>query len=148
MRSKYAGAVLLAGVLVSACATTKPPSLRVQGLDFGKVGITGVSVDVAFMVRNVNPEPLLIERFEYELAVNGERLGRGYYAEPIRIDGFAEERVVSRFDVNFLNVPGTVKAVLDRDTARARARGKFYVRKGDSLQSLNFDDDAEVRIRR
>jgi len=148
MRSRQACFVLLSGVLVSACATTKPPSLRVQGLDFGKVGFTGVSVDVAFMVRNVNPEPLLIERFEYELAVNGERLGRGYYAEPLRIDGFGEERVVSRFDVNFLNVPGTVKAVLDQDKARARARGKFYVRKGDSLQSLSFDDDAEVRIRR
>jgi LEA14-like dessication related protein len=140
-------AVLLAAVLFQACATTKPPTLRVQGLDFGKVGFTGVSVDVAFMVRNVNPEPLMIERFEYELDVNGEHLGRGYYSEPIRIDGFKEERVVSRFDVNFLRVPGTVKAVIDSDNARARARGKFYVRKGDSLETLKFDNDAEVRIR-
>ena len=140
-------AVLLAAVLFQACATTKPPTLRVQGLDFGKVGFTGVSVDVAFMVRNVNSDPLMIERFEYELDVNGEHLGRGYYSEPIRIDGFKEERVVSRFDVNFLRVPGTVKAVIDSDTARARARGKFYVRKGDSLETLKFDNDAEVRIR-
>jgi LEA14-like dessication related protein len=147
MISKRIGAALLAAALLPACATTKPPSLRVQGLDFGKVGFTGVSVDVAFMVRNVNPEPLDIERFEYELDVNGEHLGRGYYADPIRIDGFKEERVVSRFDINFLRVPGTVKAVIDSDTARARARGKFYVRKGDSLQTLKFDNDAEVRIR-
>ena len=147
MNGNRMAAALLAAVLFQACATTKPPTLRVQGLDFGKVGFTGVSVDVAFMVRNVNPDPLMIERFEYELDVNGEHLGRGYYAEPIRIDGFKEERVVSRFDINFLRVPGTVKAVIDSDTARARARGKFYVRKGDSLETLKFDDDAEVRIR-
>ena len=147
MKGKRIGAVLLAAALSQACATTKAPTLRVQGLDFGKVGITGVSVDVAFMVRNVNPEPLMIERFEYELDVNGQRLGRGYYTDPLRIDGFREERVVSRFDVNFLRVPGTVRAVMDRDKARARARGKFYVRKGGSLQTLKFDNDAEVRIR-
>lgn len=147
MNVKRMGAALLAAALFQACATTKPPTLRVQGLDFGKVGFTGVSVDVAFMVRNVNPEPLMIERFEYELDVNGEHLGRGYYAEPLRIDGFQEERVVSRFDVNFLRVPGTVKAVIDSDKARARARGKFYVRKGGSLETLKFDNDAEVRIR-
>jgi LEA14-like dessication related protein len=147
MNGKRVGAALLTAALLQACATTKPPTLRVQGLDFGKVGFTGVSVDVAFMVRNVNADPLLIERFEYELDVNGEHLGRGYYSDPIRIDGFKEEQVVSRFDINFLRVPGTVKAVIDSDTARARARGKFYVRKGDSLETLKFDNDAEVRIR-
>jgi hypothetical protein len=36
---------------------------------------------------------------------------------------------------------------MDSDKARARARGKFYVRKGGSLQALKFDNDAEVRIR-
>jgi LEA14-like dessication related protein len=146
-RSTFA-AMVAALALSQGCATTKPPSLRVQGLDFGKVGITGVSVDVAFMVRNVNPETLLIERFEYELDLNGARLGRGYYADPVRIDGFKEERVVSRFDINFLSLPGSVKAILDSDRARARARGTFFVSKGGRLESLRFDSDAEVQLRR
>jgi LEA14-like dessication related protein len=137
---------LVAGSL-GGCATTKPPSMRVQALDFGKVGVTGVSVDVAFMLRNVNPEPLRIDRFEYDLELNGHRLGRGYYGEPIQIDGFKEERVVSRFDINFLSVPGTVRAVLDKDKARARAKGKFYVQQGGSQKTLKFDSDAEVRLR-
>jgi LEA14-like dessication related protein len=149
LRNATRAAALLAAIAVSqSCATTKPPTLRVQALDFGKIGITGVSVDVAFMVRNVNPEPLLIERFEYELDVNGARLGRGYYADPVNIDGFKEERVVSRFDVNLLNLPGSVKAVLHSDKARARARGTFFVRKGGGLEALKFDNDAEVQIRR
>ncbi len=149
LRSAVRAVTLWVAIAVSqSCATTKPPTLRVQALDFGKIGITGVSVDVAFMVRNVNPEPLLIERFEYELDVNGARLGRGYYADPVTIDGFKEARVVSRFDINFLNLPGSVKAVLDSDRARARARGTFFVRKGGGLESLKFDSDAEVQIRR
>jgi LEA14-like dessication related protein len=149
LRSAFRATALCAAIAVApSCATTKPPTLRVQALDFGKIGITGVSVDVAFMVRNVNPEPLLIERFEYELDVNGARLGRGYYAEPVSIDGFKEERVVSRFDINFLNLPGSVKAVLNSDRARAHARGTFFVRKGAGLESLKFDSDAEVQIRR
>lgn len=138
----------LAASLAQGCATTKPPTLRVQGLDFGKVGITGVSVDVAFMVRNVNPEALFIERFEYELDLNGAKLGRGFYGDPVQIEGFKEERVVSRFDINFLHLPGSVKAVLDSDKARARARGTFYVRKGGGVESLKFDSDAEVQLRR
>ncbi len=145
--SRFA-AMLIALHLSQGCATTKPPTLRVQGLDFGKVGITGVSVDVAFMVRNVNPEPLFIERFEYELDLNGARLGRGFYADPVQIEGFKEERVVSRFDVNFLSLPGSVKAILDSDRAHARARGTFYVRKGGGIESLHFDNDAEVQLRR
>jgi LEA14-like dessication related protein len=141
-------AVVVAGALAAACATARPPTLRVQALDFGRVGVTGAAVNVSFQVRNVNPEPLLIERFEYELEVNGHRLGHGYYPDPVRLDGFGEERVVSRFDLNFLRLPGAVKAVLEEDRARARARGRFFVRKGGSLEELKFDSDAEVRIGR
>jgi LEA14-like dessication related protein len=143
-----AAVVVLTGVASVACATARAPALRLQALDFGRVGVTGAAVNVSFLVRNVNPEPLLIERFEYELEVNGHRLGRGYYAEPIRLDAFGEERVVSRFDLNFFRLPGAVKAVLDEDRARARARGRFFVRRGRSLTELRFDTDAEVRIGR
>ncbi len=144
----WRGAVLVAAVVAGACATTRPPTLRVQALDVGHVGVTGAPVRVSFLVRNVNPEPLLIERFEYELEINGHRLGRGYYSEPVRLQGFGEERVVSRFDLNFFHLPGAVKAVLDEDRARARARGRFFVRRGRSLDELRFDSDAEVRIGR
>jgi LEA14-like dessication related protein len=133
---------------LAACASVKPPTLRVQGLGVGQVGITGANLHVTFAVRNPNPEDLLIERFEYELILNGHRLGRGYVSDPVDLKGFGEERVSSEFNLNFLNVPGTVKAILDRDRARAQARGHFYVREGGGLKKIGFDSDAEVDLRR
>jgi len=139
---------IAAALGLAACASVKPPTLRVQGLGVGKVGITGANLRVTFGVRNPNPEDLLIERFEYELALNGHRLGRGYVSDPVSLRGFAEEKVSSEFNLNFLNVPSTVKAVLDRDHARARAKGHFYVREGGGLKKVGFNSDAEVDLRK
>lgn len=143
-----AAAVTAAVLALAACASVKAPTLRVQGIGVGRVGITGASLRVNFGVRNPNPEDLRIERFEYELVLNGHRLGRGYVPDPLTLRGFAEERVSSQFNLNFLNVPGTVKAILDRDRARARAKGHFYVREGSGLKKVGFDSDAEVDLRR
>ncbi len=137
----------VAAIGLSACATLKPPTLAVEALKIGKVGITGVTMNVGFKVRNPNPEPLLIERFEYELFLNGNRLGRGYQPDTVNVDGFREERVTSRFDLNFLQVPGAVKDLIDQDRVRARAKGTFFVRESSGgLKKLKFDEDAEVDI--
>jgi LEA14-like dessication related protein len=139
----------LAVVALPACATLKPPTLAVEGLKVGKLGVTGVTMNVGFKVRNPNPEPLLIERFEYELFLNGNRLGRGYQPDAMSVEGFREERVASRFDLNFLRVPGAVKDLLDDDRVKARAKGTFFVRRpSGELRKLKFDEDAEVDIRK
>jgi LEA14-like dessication related protein len=130
---------------LAACASVKPPTLRVQGLGLGRVGITGANLHVTFGVRNPNPEDLLIERFEYELILNGHRLGRGYVADPVSLRGFGEEGVSSDFNLNFLNVPGTVKAILDRDRVRTQARGHFYVRAGGGFKKIGFDAEVDLR---
>jgi LEA14-like dessication related protein len=138
-----------AGLLLAGCATLKPPTLQVEGLKVGKLGVTGVAMDVSFRVRNPNPEPMLVERFEYELFLNGNRLGRGYEPNAVNIGGFRDERVSSRFDLNLLSLPGTVKDLLRDDRARARAKGHFYVRQPNgNLKKLGFDADAQVDINR
>ncbi len=148
-RSLAVAAVLAVGLAVlQGCASVKAPTLAVEGLRIGKIGITGATLDVGFKVRNPNPEPLFVERFEYELFLNGERLGRGYEPSAVRLDGFAEARVRSRFDLNFLRVPGAVKRLLDDDHVKARAKGNFFVRDGNSLKKLGFDADAQVDINR
>lgn len=149
-RSSLSLAFVLAGlVALAGCATVKPPTLQVEGLKIGKFGITGLAMDVHFRVRNPNPEPLFIERFEYELFMNGNRLGRGYEPNPVQIGGFRDERVSSRFDLNLLSLPGAVKDLLNDDRARARAKGTFYVRqRSGDLKKLRFDADAQVDINR
>jgi LEA14-like dessication related protein len=150
-RSVIAGGLLAAAALSSlaACASMKPPILRVDGLKVGKPGITGAPLEVGFALRNPNPEPMQVERFDYELFVNGQRLGRGYQPTAVQLPGFGEQRVTSRFDLNFLSLPGAVKAVLAGERAQAKVKGDFYVRQsGGGLKKLGFDADADVDIKR
>lgn len=139
---------ILAALGLAACATLKPPTLAVDALKVGDMGITGVAMDVTFRVQNPNPEPLRVERFEYELSLNGQRLGRGFQAEGFELPAFGEQKVSSRFNVNLLSLPGAVKQVLQRDEARAKVKGDFYVSHGDGTKKLGFDADAEVKLKR
>ena len=133
---------------LASCASLKTPTLQVEALRIDKVRITGAGVEVAFRVQNPNPEPIVIERFEYQLKLNGHGLGRGYYSEPIRLDGFKDERLRSRFGLNFLSLPGAIKEVLDDDRADVHVNGTFYVRRGGDLTKLRFSNGARVDLGR
>lgn len=145
VRCLCAAALTLA---LAACASLQPPRLQVQKLSVDRAGITGLGLRVGFAVQNPNDRDLLIERFEYELLLNGRSLGRGYNADPVTIRAFGEERVSSRFNVDFLKLPGAVKTVLDKDRVQARARGTFHVRQGDGIKKVGFDSEANVDLDR
>ena len=141
--------VLAVAVAAVGCASTRAPTLMVSKLGFEKAGITGARLRVDFRVRNPNPEPLDVENFEYELKLNGQRLGRGYQSDGFHLAGFADRDVSSGFDLNYLSLPGSVRAILDRDSAKAEVKGKFYVRgDGGNLRALGFKSKADVRISR
>ncbi len=131
-----------------ACASVQPPRLQVQKLGVDRAGITGITLDVGFAVQNPNDKDLQIERFEYELLLNGQSLGRGYSADPLTLRAFGEERVQSRFNVNFLKLPGAVKGLLDESRVKARAKGAFHVREGDGIKKVGFDSEASVDLDR
>jgi LEA14-like dessication related protein len=137
-----------ASIIVSACASIKPPAVRVAGIHLDGVSLTGARVDVGLDIRNVNPEDLQIERFEYEVKLNGRVLGRGYQSDPLMLQGFKEDRVISRLDVNFLRVPGAVKSVLERDRVDAEVKGTFYVREGSGLRKVKFGSRGNVDLNR
>jgi len=151
MRSLRSGSCVAAGVallalLAPACGV-KAPILAVDGLKVGDMGLTGVALDVRFRVRNPNPEPLNIDRMEYELFLNGNRLGRGFDSKALPLEGFGEGKVESRVDVNFLALPGAVKDVLRQDRVKARVKGHFYTSGHYGNKRLGFDADAEVNLR-
>src|SRR5262249_36665446 len=104
------------------------------------------ALDVGFRIRNPNPEPLRIERFEYELLVNGSSLGHGYEPKGVDLAGYGEAKVASRFDVNALHVPGGVRKVLRRDKGRARAKGKYVTSGSFGKKELGFDSDVDVNL--
>lgn len=119
----------------------------VESLKVGKVGVSGAGLDLAFRVQNPNPSPLLIERFEYELRLNGRSLGRGYHSDAVQLEAFKADRVDSVFNLNFLRLPGAVKEVLDADRAKVEVKGSFYVREGGDLRKLGFKNDASIDVK-
>ncbi len=135
-------------VLLAACASVKPPAVRVAGIHLDGVSLTGARVDVGLEIRNVNPENLQIERFDYEVKLNGQVLGRGYSSDPLMLAGFKEDKVVSRVDVNLLKVPGAVKNVLDKDRVDAEIKGTFYVREGSGVRKIKFGSHGNVDLNR
>jgi LEA14-like dessication related protein len=138
--------LMLSALLGAACSTMKPPTLAVDGIKVGDMGLSGVALDVGFRVRNPNPEPLRIERFEYELFVNGNSLGHGYEPKGADLAGFGETKLTSRLDINTLKVPGAVLKVLRQDKVRARAKGKYYTSGSYGKKELGFDSDVEVNL--
>jgi LEA14-like dessication related protein len=120
----------------------------VAGIHLAGVSLTGARVDVGLDIRNVNPEDLQIERFEYEVKLNGRTLGRGFGSEPLQLGGFKEDRVISRLDVNFLKVPGVVKESLEKDRVKAEVKGAFYVREGSGLRKIKFGSQGDVDLKK
>jgi LEA14-like dessication related protein len=142
-------ALALIALLPAACATLKAPTLQIDSLKVADMGISGAALDITFRVRNPNPEALAVEKLEYELSLNGTRLGRGYEPTGFEIEGFGEEKVTSRFDVNLLSLPSAVKRVIDRKDGKAEVEGDFYVRQEGStkLKKLGFSADADLTFR-
>lgn len=132
----------------AGCASLKTPAVRVSGIHLDGVSLTGARVDVGLDIRNVNPQDLQIERFEYEIKLNGQILGRGFQSDPLMLAGFKEDKVVSRVDVNFLKIPGAVQRVLDRDRVDAEVKGTFYVKDGTGLRKLHFGSRGDVDLNR
>lgn len=138
----------VSSILWTACASIKPPTVRVAGLHLDGISLTGARVDVGLEIRNVNPEDLQIERFDYEVKVNGKVLGHGFQSDPIMLGGFKEDRVVSRLDVSFLRIPVAVKLALERDRVDAEVKGVFYVREGSGLRKIKFGSRGNVDLNR
>lgn len=135
-------------VVLTACASIKPPAVHVSGVHLDGISLTGARVDVGLDIRNVNPEALQIERFDYEIKLNGLVLGHGFQSDPLMLQGFKEDRVVSRLDVNFLKTAGAVKRALERDRADAEVKGTFYVREGSGLRKIKFRSRGNVDLNR
>lgn len=146
--ARVVSVVALASLLSACGASLRPPQLQVQKLDLGKATLAGLNADVFFSVRNPNEQPLAVDHFEYDLFVNGNRLGRGDVNEPLEFAPFESKNVVSRFQLSWLSLPGSVKSVLDRDRAEAEVKGTFFVRSGGGYKKLGFESRGQVDLRR
>lgn len=142
--------VISVSLLASACASLEPPRIQVQRLGRPQMGLSGATLDVTFSARNPNPDAITIERVQYDLFLNGHRVGDGFVSRGTVVPGFGEARVSSSFDINYLRLPGAVKSIMDLDRVDARTRGRFFMRKGESgrLRRVNFASEATLDFAR
>jgi LEA14-like dessication related protein len=142
-------AVLVAVALLAGCAAgLQPPRVQVVDLGVQKIHITGLNLDVKFNLRNPNPVPLVIERFEYELRLNDRRVGEGFQPESLTIPAFDEQEVGSRLELGFVSVPQALVAILRQDRVRAHVDAIFHVQHKGSTRKLKASFDQEVPLSR
>ena len=142
---KALAALLFVSSFAAGCATLEPPRVQVQRLGRPQMGLTGATLDVTFNVRNPNPDPITIERVHYDLILNGLRVGDGFITQPVEVAGYGEARMSSRFDLNYLRVPGAVRSIMERDRVDARTRGRFFMRRnGGRVRRVNFSSEATL----
>ena len=137
--------LVLVSALSAACATMEPPRIQVQRLGRPQMGLTGATLEVTFNVRNPNDYPVTIDRVRYDLFLNGVRVGDGFITQRVDVEPFGEARMSSRFDLNYLRVPGAVRSIMERDRVDARARGRVYMRRnGGRERRVNFSSEANL----
>lgn len=145
MSFKIAILLVVTSLTAAGCATLQPPRVQVQRLGQPQVGLTGATFDVTFSVRNPNPDSITIERVQYDLFLNGVRVGDGFITQSVEVAGFGEARMTSRFDLNYLRVPGAAKSIMDRDRVDARTRGRFFMRRdGGRVRRVSFSSNASL----
>ena len=147
-RSLILVGTVAAGALGSAaCQRPRPPALAIDAIKMADMGVTGAVLDISLRMRNTDPERLRIERFEYDLYLDGQRLGHGYHPDAVDLAGFAEAKVSSRFDLNFLLLPGAIKSLLQEDNVKAEMRGTCYVSRFWGLQGVPMQAAMDVKLR-
>jgi len=141
--------VLACALLASAVACRKPdpPLMTVDAVKAVDWAVTGVALDITFKLRNPNPKALRIERFDYDLFLNGQLVGHGYQSTGVDLPGFAEQKVTSRLDVSFLTAPFAIKEIFKQKNALAKAKGNFYVKLGWTTRAVPFDRDMDFTLK-
>ena len=71
--------------------------------------------------------------------------GDGFITQRVDVEPFGEARMSSRFDLNYLRVPGAVRRIMEGDRVDARTRGRFYMRRnGGRERRVNFSSEANL----
>lgn len=141
-------AVLALTTLASACTGFRKPTIELEGLELGSVGLSGGTIMVNVRVENPNPVGFRAEQVAYELFLRSprdsadeqgwERLTSGTHEEDIVI-GARETRVV-QIPVEFtLSELGPVaRSVMRTGRFNYRVTGNVQVRAAGSRRTVPF----------
>jgi LEA14-like dessication related protein len=158
MRRTTLTAVLALMTLASACTGFKKPTIELEGISLGSVGLSGGTLLVNLRVENPNRLGFRADDLRYELflrapggdanAPQWERLAEGVYDEEIVI-GANETRVVAiPVEFRLSQLGPAASSVMRSGRLDYRATGTVRVRAAGSSRTVPFSKTGNVMLGR
>jgi LEA14-like dessication related protein len=148
MRRTTLVAVLVLMTLASACTGFRRPTIELEGIELGSVGLSGGTLLVNVRVENPNPVGFRAEHVNYELFLRAprdsaneqgwERLTSGTHEEDIVIRG-GETRVVQiPVEFSLSDLGPVAQSVIRTGRFNYRVTGDVRVRAAGSTRTVPF----------
>lgn len=130
------------GSLVSKMFTA--PKVGVDKVEVTDVAFSGVTLNVTVFVDNPNGAGIKLNHFDYDVAIEGERLANGVKEDPIDIDGNKRNVFTMPVTVAFSGLSSGVKGVLTKDILKYSFKGNVVL--DTPIGDLDFDIEEEGDI--
>jgi len=140
--------VILLLAAVQGCSPFRQPTIELEGVELGSVGLTGGTLLVNVRVENPNPVGFRAERLTYELFLRQpgtgsseegwERLGGGEYEEDIEIRARETRTVQIPVEFRLGDLGPAATSVLRTGRFDYRATGSVRVRAAGTTRSVPF----------
>jgi LEA14-like dessication related protein len=151
-------AVLALTTLASACTGFKKPTIELEGISLGSVGLTGGTLNVNLRVENPNAMGFRADELHYELFLRSpdsdasspqwNRLAEGTYDEDIVI-GARETRVVAiPVEFRLSQLGPAASSIMRSGRVDYRATGTVRVRAAGSSRTVPFSKTGNVLLGR
>lgn len=148
MRRTMPVAVLAMMTIASACTGFRKPTIELEGIELGSVGLSGGTVLVNVRVENPNPVGFRAEEVNYELFLRGpgettgeegwERLTGGTHEEDIVIGANETRTVQIPVEFRLSDLGPVAQSVLRTGRFNYRVTGDVQVRAAGSRRTVPF----------
>ena len=148
MRRTMLVAVLAMTTLASACTGFRKPTIELEGMELGSVGLSGGTILVNVRVENPNPVGFRAEQVNYEVFLRTprdsadeqgwERLTRGTHEEDIVIDARETRTVQIPVEFRLSDLGPVASSVLRTGRFNYRVTGDVRVRAAGSTRTVPF----------
>lgn len=151
-------AVLALTTLASACTGFKKPTIELEGISLGSVGLTGGTLNVNLRVENPNRLGFRADDLRYELflrspggdanAPQWERLAEGVYDEEIVIGAHETRTVQVPVEFRLSQLGPAASSVMRSGRLDYRATGTVRVRAAGTSRTVPFSKTGNVMLGR
>ena len=147
MRRTTLAAVLALTTLASACTGFKKPTIELEGISLGSVGLSGGTLLVNLRVENPNGFALNAERLRYDLALRDPDAGgdsawidfaTGTFDREFTVGARATETVQIPVEFSYAGLGGAASSILRNGTFHYRANGEVDVDTPIGTRSVPF----------